>query len=106
MDPSNVLPLVELLDESLDTLTEAATGLSDGIHDMASKLPLLDKAKLYVLMTYAVESILFCEIGPYSDSDADDSHDAHIRETNIPELTRSHSDPSSEWSGREGARCL
>ncbi|KAI0870758.1 Sas10/Utp3/C1D family-domain-containing protein [Hypoxylon argillaceum] len=59
MDPSNVLPLVELLDESLDTLTEAATGLSDGIHDMASKLPLLDKAKLYVLMTYAVESILF-----------------------------------------------
>jgi exosome complex protein LRP1 len=71
MDPVDVLPLVGLLDESLDTLTEVLTGLSDGIHEMASKLPLLDKAKLYVLMTYAVESILFCEIDLSPDTYAD-----------------------------------
>ncbi|KAI0099807.1 hypothetical protein GGR51DRAFT_564642 [Nemania sp. FL0031] len=59
MDPANILPLVELLGESVDTLTEVLEAPSDGLHEMASRLPLLDKAKLYVLTTYAVESILF-----------------------------------------------
>jgi len=30
------------------------------VADTASKLPLLDKAKLQVLVTYALESVLYC----------------------------------------------
>jgi exosome complex protein LRP1 len=35
--------------------------LKSALSETSSKLPLLDKAKLYVLVTYAIESMLFCE---------------------------------------------
>lgn len=63
MDPVNVLPLLERLDDAVDTLEESLRPLVDSMNDVASKLPLLDKAKLYVLMTYSIESMLFCETG-------------------------------------------
>ncbi|OBT88752.1 hypothetical protein VE02_02359 [Pseudogymnoascus sp. 03VT05] len=62
MDPTatDILSLLEQLDDEIDDLEDSlAPVLETGISDTASKLPLLDKAKLYVLVTYAVESILF-----------------------------------------------
>jgi exosome complex protein LRP1 len=62
MDASKVLSLLEQLDEEIDDLEELLTPLvATALSDTASKLPLLDKAKLYVLVTYAIESIIFCE---------------------------------------------
>ena len=64
MDPvaTNVMDLLEQLDDEVDDLEETlAPILKAGLADTASKLPLLDKAKLYVLITYAVESMLFCK---------------------------------------------
>ncbi|KFX99862.1 hypothetical protein V490_01607 [Pseudogymnoascus sp. VKM F-3557] len=62
MDPTatDILSLLEQLDDEIDDLEDSlAPVLETGISDTASKLPLLDRAKLYVLVTYAVESILF-----------------------------------------------
>jgi hypothetical protein len=61
MDTSNVLSLLEQLDDEIDDLEEALAPLIKTVlSESASKLPLLDKAKLYVLVTYAIESMLFC----------------------------------------------
>lgn len=60
MDSSNVLQLLEQLDDEIDDLEESlAPLLKTALSESASKLPLLDKAKLYVLVTYAIESIIF-----------------------------------------------
>ncbi|RWA03433.1 hypothetical protein EKO27_g11674 [Xylaria grammica] len=59
MDPANILPSLENLDDAVDTLEEALQPLVNNVTDVASKLPLLDKAKFYVLMTYSIESMLF-----------------------------------------------
>lgn len=65
MDPTatDILSLLDQLDDEIDDLEDSlAPVLEAGISDTVSKLPLLDKAKLYVLVTYAVESILFCKL--------------------------------------------
>ncbi|KAI0475807.1 Sas10/Utp3/C1D family-domain-containing protein [Xylariaceae sp. FL0804] len=62
MDPTSILPQLERLDDELDNLEEALQPLMGGVSDVASKLPLLDKAKLYVLVTYAIESMLFSSL--------------------------------------------
>ena len=55
-------PLIEQLDENIDDLEEAlAPLLKTALSDTAAKLPLLDSAKLYVLSTYAIESLIFCK---------------------------------------------
>ncbi|KAL6712687.1 hypothetical protein ACN47E_000564 [Coniothyrium glycines] len=61
MDPQTNLPdLVEDLEVNIDELTEALQPLlSTPLHMTASSLPLLDKAKLYTLAAYAIESLLF-----------------------------------------------
>ncbi|KAI8627854.1 Sas10/Utp3/C1D family-domain-containing protein [Xylariaceae sp. FL1651] len=59
MDPANILPALERLDDGVDNLEEALQPLIKNMNDVASKLPLLDKAKLCVLMTYSIESMLF-----------------------------------------------
>ncbi|KAI0401545.1 Sas10/Utp3/C1D family-domain-containing protein [Xylaria palmicola] len=59
MDPTDILPALERLDDAVDVLEDAVQPLADNMTDVASKLPLLDKAKLYVLMTYSIESMLF-----------------------------------------------
>lgn len=61
MDCSKVLNLLNDLDDQLDGLEESLNPLLQApLSVTASKLPLLDKAKLYVLITYAIESMLFC----------------------------------------------
>jgi exosome complex protein LRP1 len=62
MDSSKVMSLLETLDDEVDDLEEALSPLlKAALSETSSKLPLLDKAKLYVLVTYAIESMLFCE---------------------------------------------
>ena len=63
MDSSKVLSLLEQLDDEIDDLEESLSPLlKSALSKTSSKLPLLDKAKLYVLVTYAIESMLFCEL--------------------------------------------
>lgn len=62
MDTSRMLSSLEQLDDEIDDLEDSLTPfLHTNVSDLASKLPLLDKAKLYVLVTYAIESMLFCK---------------------------------------------
>lgn len=68
MDTSNVLSLLEQLDDEIDDLEEAISPVVKApLSESASRLPLLDKAKLYVLVTYAIESMLFCKFLLHSD---------------------------------------
>ncbi|EMR67520.1 putative sas10 utp3 c1d protein [Eutypa lata UCREL1] len=62
MDVTDILPQIDRLDRELDTLDDALKPLLGSVSDVASKLPLLDKAKLYVLVTYAIESMLFSSL--------------------------------------------
>ncbi|KAI5922306.1 Sas10/Utp3/C1D family-domain-containing protein [Camillea tinctor] len=59
MDPADILPQLERLDDELDNLEEVLQPILHNIAEVASKLPLLDKAKLYVLATYSIETMLF-----------------------------------------------
>lgn len=60
IETGDVESMVEELDGNIDDLEEAlAPILKATLAAAASKLPLLDKAKLYVLATYAIESTLF-----------------------------------------------
>jgi exosome complex protein LRP1 len=53
--------LLDLVDDRIDDLSTALQPLlSQTILDHANKLPVADKARLYVLTTYAIESLLFC----------------------------------------------
>ena len=74
MDTNDLVPLLELLDDNIDELEESVQPLvKDALTDTASKLPLLDKAQLYILLTYAIESILYCscKIYEYPNSSTD-----------------------------------
>ncbi|KAK8064952.1 hypothetical protein PG994_007590 [Apiospora phragmitis] len=59
MDITNILPQLERLDGDIDNLEEVLQPILKAVADLPSKLPLLEKAKLYVLATYALESMLF-----------------------------------------------
>ncbi|MCJ1248617.1 hypothetical protein MMC30_005835 [Trapelia coarctata] len=60
MDSAGLVALIEKLGDDLDDLEDVLLPLMrDPLVETAGKLPLLDRAKLYVLTTYAVESILF-----------------------------------------------
>lgn len=61
MSSADLLSLLEQLDDDIDDLEDAiAPFVAQSLADAGPKLPLLDKAKLYVLVTYAIESMLFC----------------------------------------------
>jgi exosome complex protein LRP1 len=63
MDTSNLVSLVEHLEDNIDELVENLEPLlSAALATTTKKLPLLDKAKLYVLIVYSIESLLFCEL--------------------------------------------
>lgn len=65
METSDLLPLLEQLDDNVDDLEESLQPFLDrSLIGTSKKLPVLDKAKLYVLTTYALESLLFCKILP------------------------------------------
>lgn len=60
MDSSDVKELVEDMGGSIDDLEASLAPLLNAtLSSSTSKLPLLDKAKLYVLATYAIDSVLF-----------------------------------------------
>jgi exosome complex protein LRP1 len=61
MDPQVDLPdLVEDLEVNIDELSDTLSPLlTESLSTTASSLPLLDKAKLYVLAAYSVESLLY-----------------------------------------------
>ena len=53
-------PLVDTLASNIDDAEESLASLiNTALSASTSKLPLLDKAKLYTLVTYAIESLLF-----------------------------------------------
>ncbi|KAF2820112.1 hypothetical protein CC86DRAFT_374798 [Ophiobolus disseminans] len=64
MDPQTDLPdLVEDLEVNIDELSDILSPLlSTPLSTTASSLPLLDKAKLYVLAAYSVESLLYSSL--------------------------------------------
>lgn len=64
MDVTDISPHLDQLDGDLDKLEDVLQPLLKDLGDVASKLPLLDKAKLYVLATYSIESTLYCKVFP------------------------------------------
>jgi hypothetical protein len=64
MDTADLALLVEHLEDNIDELEENLEPLLFAtLTATTKKLPLLDKAKLYVLIVYSIESLLFCESG-------------------------------------------
>lgn len=61
MDVTDITSHLDRLDGDMDKLEEALKPILANLGEVASKLPLLDKAKLYVLATYAIENALFCK---------------------------------------------
>ncbi|KAK4674282.1 hypothetical protein QC763_119120 [Podospora pseudopauciseta] len=62
MDVSDLTPELEQLELDLNTLHEVLQPLLSDVGDVSSKMPLLDKAKLYVLVCYAIESLIFSSL--------------------------------------------
>lgn len=61
MDPTDLLPLLEQLDDNVDDLEGVLEPLlASTLLKSSSKLPVMDKAKLHVLITYTLESLIFC----------------------------------------------
>lgn len=61
MEVADLMPLVERLEDNVDDLEEVLQPLLErSLAETSSKLPLLDKAKLHVLLTYTLESLIFC----------------------------------------------
>lgn len=52
---------LDRLDGQLDNLEDALKPLLGQLEELSSQLPLLDKAKLFSLTAYSIESLLFCK---------------------------------------------
>lgn len=61
MDVTDITPQLDQLEQDLSKAEKSLAPLLGDIGDISSKLPLLDKAKLYVLVSYTVEALLFCK---------------------------------------------
>ncbi|KKY16850.1 putative exosome-associated family protein [Phaeomoniella chlamydospora] len=60
MDIAKLTDLVDRLDDNIDDLEDHLEPLlSTAFSATTKKLPVLDRAKLYVLVTYSIESLLF-----------------------------------------------
>lgn len=61
MEAADLIPLLEQLDDDVDDVEEAISPLLQrSVAEMSKKLPVLDKAKLHALATYALEALIFC----------------------------------------------
>lgn len=61
MEAADLIPLLEQLEDHVDDLEEVLQPLLERpLSSTTKKLPVLDKAKLHVLITYTLESLLFC----------------------------------------------
>ncbi|KAI6778900.1 Exosome complex protein -like protein [Emericellopsis cladophorae] len=61
-DVKDLTPDLARLDRQVDNLEDAMQPLFDNLQEMSSQLPLLDKAKLFSLTAYAIESLLFSSL--------------------------------------------
>lgn len=52
---------LDKLDGQLDNLEDALKPLLGQLEELSLQLPLLDKAKLFSLTAYSIESLLFCK---------------------------------------------
>ncbi|KAL5337571.1 Sas10/Utp3/C1D family-domain-containing protein [Aspergillus crustosus] len=60
MESANLISLLERLDDNVDDLEEVlAPILENTFVDNSKKLPVLDKAKFHVLITYTLESLIY-----------------------------------------------
>jgi exosome complex protein LRP1 len=63
MEVTELLSLLEDLEDNIDDLEESLEPLlAAALSATTKKLPLLDRAKLYTLLVYSIESLLFCTI--------------------------------------------
>lgn len=63
MEASDLLPLLDQLDYNVDDLEEVLGPIvNQSLTQTSKKLPVLEKAKLNVLTTYALESLIYCKI--------------------------------------------
>lgn len=61
MDSTDLLPLLEQLEDNLDELDEVLEPvMGHSLATLSKKLPVMDKAKILVLVTYTLESLIFC----------------------------------------------
>jgi hypothetical protein len=61
METAELLSLVGHLEDNIDDLEENLEPLlAAALSATTKKLPVLDRAKLYVLIVYSIESLLFC----------------------------------------------
>ncbi|EGS22834.1 uncharacterized protein CTHT_0013100 [Thermochaetoides thermophila DSM 1495] len=59
MDISDITPQLQQLEKDLDHAQDVLKPFLGDLNVISSKLPLLDKAKFFVLVTYTIESLLF-----------------------------------------------
>lgn len=59
-DIKDLAPDLDKLDSQIDDLEDALQPLIGGLDGLSSRLPLLDKAKLFSLTAYSIETLLFC----------------------------------------------
>ncbi|KAL2786559.1 Sas10/Utp3/C1D family-domain-containing protein [Aspergillus keveii] len=60
METADLVPLLERLDDNVDELEEVlAPILRSTVVETSKKLPVMDKAKFHVMITYALESLIF-----------------------------------------------
>ena len=58
---AHISELIDQLDDNLDNLQEALKGiLNKSLTEVAASYSMLDRAKFYILITYAIESAVFC----------------------------------------------
>jgi exosome complex protein LRP1 len=68
MDGVDLGPLLVQLEDNIDDLEDILEPLlQTKLANVTKSFPLLDKAKLHVLITYAIESLLFCLSFPLLD---------------------------------------
>lgn len=61
MDTKALIPLLEQLDDDIDDLEEVLEPfLGQSLSTTSKNLPVLDKAQFNVLITYTLESLIFC----------------------------------------------
>ena len=63
MDGVDLKPLLDQLEDNIDDLEEILEPLlRTQLSNVTKMLPLLDKAKVHVLITYTIESLIFCRL--------------------------------------------